>query len=134
MKNIFYLLFIVSLSGCKTGKIMSQLINRLDDGLYFNGDLFLNIDSGFAFPEYFSESPDFIGLRDGFNDTLVKQSDSLYIGKKFSVKLQEYKLYFDAHFDPKEMYPIELYRANGEEKKRWTDLHDKLLLFKQKGE
>lgn len=131
MTRILCLLFSLNLLWvCTTIKKTAQPINSLQDGLYFKHDLFIIIDGQRAYSEYFSESAEYIGLRDGFNDTLIKQNDSLYYGKNFSIKLQKHKLYFEAHFDPKEMYPIELSKADETVIERWNNLHSRLKLGK----
>jgi hypothetical protein len=89
MTRIICLLFSLTLLlGCKTSKRTTQPITGLQDGLYYQHDLFIIIDGRRAYTEYFSESPNFIGLRDSFNDTLIKQTETLYVGKKFSIKLE----------------------------------------------
>jgi hypothetical protein len=129
MKKFFYFIGIALLPVCKTGKITSGAISNLEKGLYFKGDLFLIINSNVAISEYISESSNFIGLREAFNDTLHKQNDTLFIGKKFSLKLHEKKIFFDSYFDPKELYPIQLIKANDDARKRWNHLHNRLRLY-----
>ncbi len=130
MTRVLSLLFFLALSfSCKTSKITAVPINKLEDGLYYyKQDLFILIDGQRAYSEYFSESREYIGLRDAFTDTLTRQNDSLYYGKKFSVRLQDHTILFDIHFDPKEMYPKKLTKADETVIKRWNNLHSRLKL------
>jgi len=125
---ILLLLFI----GCKTASVPLASITSLEDGLYYydyrKGDpeLFIRIDQGKGYPEYFSVGSDMVYLRDAFKDTLIKQSDSLYAGKNFLVRLSSGILYFDSYFNPKYQYPIKLSKANEEIEKEWIRLHSRL--------
>ena len=113
--------------GCKTYKSTAGPVESLESGLYFNHNLFVTIDNELAYPEYFDESSDHVSYK--VLDTLRKENDSLYAGRKYFISLRGQKMYINSLDTRRGLRLNELQKADEEIKKRWDKLHNRWRLY-----